>query len=249
MTRLILALVAVAAGCGLAACTETTLDPAYPTASLVWDEGLLGEWREEGDDSNRYIVTRRKMAFEGERLDPHRDVEGGTILGPKPTDDELIDVYTVTVHIDDENIRGPIILNAYVFKAGGAQFLSFQPTLSQLAQAGLALPVHMVVKIERNADGVTLTQPALPISWMPYLRSLDAPREIDPDPIDLDELLELHEQAERSDNLGFSYTSSIDRLIEFFGRYADDDRLWEGEEAAQLVRVGDAIAEPSEDER
>ncbi len=249
MTRLILALVAVAVGCGLSACTETTLDPAYPTASLVWDEGLLGEWREVDQAKQAgIVVSRRKMAFEGDRVDPIRDVEGKGFFATKPSDDELVDVYTVAIPIDDEEFRGPIIFNAYVFKAGGARFLSLQPTLSQLAKAGLALPVHMVVKLERDADRVTLTQPAVPIFWMPQLRSLDAPREVDPNPIDLDELLELYEQAKGSDSLGFSYTSSIDRLIQFFGRYADDDRLWESEEGGQFVRVGDAIAEPSEDE-
>lgn len=248
MTRLILALVAVAAGCGLAACTETTLDPAYPMASLVWDEGLLGEWREDGNDADRYIVTRRKMAFEGDRLDPHRDVDGGLFLGSKPTDAELVDVYTITAHMGDEDIRGPIIFNAYVFKAGGARFLSIQPTLSQLARAGLALPIHMVQKLERDADRVTLSQSEVGIFWMPNLRSMDAPREVDPNPIDLDELLELLEQAKGSDSLAFAYTSSIDRLIQFYGRYAEDERLWESDNAHEFVRVGDAIAEPEEDE-
>jgi len=221
-----------------AACTETALDPAYPTSSLAWDEGLIGEWQDEDGDDGRYVVTSRKMAIEGDRLDPNRDVDGG-FLQDKPREDELLDVYTVTVHTNDDDIRGPIELNAYVFEAGGSRFLSMQPTLSQLVQAGLALPIHMVLKLERDGDRITITPPAVPIFWMPNLRSLDAPRVVDPNPIDLDELLALSAESKQIDNLGFAYTSSIDRLLEFFERYAGDERLWEGGEPKVFQRVVD----------
>lgn len=230
----------------LPACTDTALDPPYPTASLVWEDELLGEWvgAEHAEDPSRFVVTRRKMAIDGDRVDPVRSI-GGLFQNP-PDEDELVDVLTITMHSGDEDFPDPIVYNAYLFQAGEHRILAFQPTFTQTLRGGLlVLPVHLFAKYELDGDSALITFSDVPVAWMPPHRSLDAPRTIDDGPIELEELLELAAAGDGPEGLGLlAYTSSIDRLIDFLARNAGDDRLWNEDEAQRFVRVS-ATGEPA----
>ncbi len=208
----------------LAACNS--MEPPYPAAAVVFDETLLGVWQTpppkagEREEEARFTVTERRVDVFNGRLNPELSA----------SDTEQARAYEVTSPTRDR--RGDYKFHAYLVRAGESTFLGVQTDpaeLERIAPSALVLPLHILMRIERDGDTVTLNLPNAPlVAWVPLASGW-----LDTDPAK--EPVVSGPSGERSTII---LTNSIDRVLEVCRERAARPDLW-SEEPMVLHRVKD----------
>lgn len=202
------------------------MEPDYPAEKMVFDDTLVGSWEllsskgERTPDAARFQVIEREVEVAQGRLNPQ--------LGPG--DSPPARAYTVTATKQDPKTK--FRFHAYLVREGGGTFLGIQSDpkeLEKVAPNFMVLPLHFVLKLERDGDRVLLRAPKAPqVVWVPPALAtgwLDAASDGKPSG-----------PGPEGKQYDFVLTNSIERLLQVCRERAEKKELWDGEPGV-LVRV------------
>lgn len=191
----------------------------YPVALMVTDDGLVGVWTVDGEQSDTRLEVRA------------RDVEvvkDRTVGAANPASGERAEkptrAYTLRLLSDDQ--APPIELSAVLIEIEGVRLVGVQLSDEELKRSpisGLMLPLHYLLRIEREGDTIRAWAPAHSLAWVPAAQWLDPPCGPPGD-------------IARDPKRGIRLTSSIDRLIEVYRQEMKKPDFW-SEEAATFSRA------------
>lgn len=201
------------------------MSPNYPVERVVFDEGLLGTWKEagfEGDvdpdaEAMSIKVERRKIPVGNGRANPQET------LGVDRSGWTTIDAYLVTLEGHSKVLKGgdgfpdPIQFEAYLIKVGDHRLLTGQVTMDQLAKGApypLAIPVHYFMRLDRKDEIATVIMPAekylYGLHWLPsFDPGVEDPKVL---PVAFPDPPAENQKPAR----GFFATGSIDRALEYY---------------------------------
>lgn len=229
-------------------CAEGLYDPEYPVAKVHYDAGLVGTWVGSGDDRISMEFAALTLPVRDGLIRPSEEkpvrVESGVGAGDGPAAAESADpnAYTVTA-LSGEDAE-PVVCHGYLLELGGATFLGIQPTLSQLNKGApfpLVVPTHVLVKIRRNGRELELWAPNTWVAWAPGVVTwLDGPAT-------MDDSAPIEPGSIGKGKVGL--TQSLERLLRFNERHADDAALFEHTVTLQRAdgEVGDGAGAPAGD--
>lgn len=208
--RLLVLLFAFVAG-SLSGCGS--FEPDYPKAVVIYDGALLGtwEWRDpDNPEKNgmRATVEPRAVPVKGGRLNPPG------LLGASQAGDDTVQAYRVVLH--SEKPPESVDMAAYLVQIGEQRLLGFQVTLEQLSKAApppLALPVHWLLRLQRDGDTVSLATGKGSAGWVPLVTFLDAVASADGG-------------DGRVEPGSLAVTNSIDRLLQFYKGRMEQPGFW-----------------------
>jgi hypothetical protein len=154
--------------------------PAYEANLLTNDPGLAGSWimrvpaSEENKEGGelRYAIAPRTAKVTGNRL--------GQFNPKEPGGERDINAYLLTVTLPRDEKKpdeAPKLLtyDAVLLTFEGTTLLAFEPSPSREPEFVHLdyLPVHRILRLERNADEMTVRLMRRPIVWLPGLKPLD----------------------------------------------------------------------------
>ena len=152
--------------------------PAYQEQFLTFDEGLLGTWTlhasplEQNEPAPTLPVTvaRREAPITSGRLGDFNDPanKGGKKLAAAYS-------FTITPPKDgDQPQPPPRTYDGILLSIDGTTFLAYELGSKEPPVAdyfGDVLPVHRILRIERNGDTVDIAAMKAQLVWMPTVRS------------------------------------------------------------------------------
>ncbi len=216
------ALIAVMLILGLAGCR---IHPAYKAAELAPDPEFIGVWRvvhPSGDGFDLVRVSKRMVPLNNGRLS---DLEIGVSSAGECAETYLIEM------TDTGETPETVQLFGYLVRAGTTRVLGIELSNEQIKKSKLAypmaLPVHMILRYQREGDRLTLSWPDVEIVWIPGIRSVDEAPNARRD-VSLRQL-----KDEKSELL---FVHDIDRLVELYATYSNEPGMWTDKDSFELVR-------------
>ncbi|MFZ4573739.1 MAG: hypothetical protein ACOYN0_05035 [Phycisphaerales bacterium] len=147
--------------------------PAYRQELLTADERLEGAWTfnapergTEGDKSVEVsvIVSKREAIVTGGKLGQFNGA------GANPTKSK-VPAYSFTIDVPKEAVEPELHLayDGVLLRIAGTTFLAFEPSPKEKV-AGDYLPVHRVVRVERDGDTLTCSMLKAQLVWIASIR-------------------------------------------------------------------------------
>lgn len=213
----------------------TPMSPDYPVAQLEFDETLLGEWLPARDPAkpradpdakefSRVVVEPRMVEHNGTRVNPALAINHLDKNKPRPT----LKQYRVIVAGEDESGPHRLQFEAYLIKFGQTRLLGLQLEVAEEAGKTYAplipylLPVHFVVRLDRDGDRLHFRAPKAPIvGWIPLVKPLDAAVDAG--------------SRRAIDAKGLYVAESVDRLLEHYAAIAENDEAWQPVDQEQTL--------------
>ncbi len=192
---------------GVAGCSR---QPDYPVHLLVKDDGILGKWSSDEGDAEEpttiEVLHRDVRVFNGR-------TGGGAnaALWGNPADG-VATAYTLLLHTPE--FDQPIAFDAFLIEMDGTRLLGAQLADQEIADSRIGpfvLPVHLLFKVERNDDTMSVYTPTRLIARLPYVQEIAPP----------------HPAKDDGDQTALRVTGSIDRLIEVFRVEMKDPDFWD----------------------
>ena len=186
--------------------------PPYKLSSLDFDDELVGVWRsveneQNADDAFELRFSRRPITVVGDRLPTSED--SLPWFGKRRQFEQYIIDYA-----EDDGVTMRLL--AFLLDAEDSRLLGIQLD-GEGSSPFLNLPVHAIMKLERDGDDLTLWTPEMFVVWLPDIEPVDGPE--DPGrPI-----------PDRESDAMMRVTSSIDRLASYYMAHVGDAAFWTDE--------------------
>ncbi len=215
--RVLVAIVVLIVAAASVGCSR---EASYPVALLATDDGLVGEWiskTKSDDDTVHITITQRTVSVRNGRTEGSRDVVGGGEPG-KP-------VTAYTVLMTREREVGSLELSAVLIELNGTRLLGIQASDEELRRnplGAVVLPLHFLLRIEREGDTMKAWAPGRGFAWVPRAQWIDPPCESPPG-------------VARDEARGLRLTSSIDRLLDEYRAEMVKPGFW-SEDSVTLTR-------------
>lgn len=181
----------------------------YPVALMVTDDGLVGVWTVDGNQNNARLEVRARDV----KVANDRTVGAANAASGKGAEKSAL-AYTLLVCSDDQ--PQPIELSAVLLEVEGVRLVGMQLSDEELERSpvsGLMLPMHFLLRIEREGDTIRARAPAHGLAWVPGAQWIDPPSD-------------QPGEIARNPDKGIRLTSSIDRLIEVYRAEMGKPGFW-----------------------
>jgi len=215
------------------------MSPDYPVAQLEFDETLLGEWLPARDPTkaradadfngfSRVVFETRMVEHNGTRVNPAWAINLLDKEKSKPT----LRQYRIVVSSENDGEIERLQFEGYLIKFGQARLLGLQLEVAEERGKTYAplipylLPVHFVVRVDRDGDQLQIRTPKDAIvGWIPLVRPLDAAMDAG--------------SRRAIDAKGLYVAETVDRLLEHYAALAENDEAWEPlDKEHMLVKSG-----------
>lgn len=228
--RLAVSVLASVATAFLGACVN--VHPRYRAEAVVWDPALVGAWQAVDADGRTVALSIEprevRVGLEDGRINPEPPgvsrPGAGDASGVSP---RTVRQYLLTYTTPD---GAAWRLEGYLLQSGATRFLAFQRSDPFIEEnAGWVLPVHLLWKVEQSPDVLEFWSPRDGVAWIPAIQWADAPDDGGDRPIP-----RVNPEGSRP---GIRVAESLDRVLEYHARNADDASFWHTDQAMRFRRA------------
>ncbi len=162
--------------------------PAYQISVLNSDAKLVGSWTLEITGSQNEDGTQKKLPME--ISSKPMPAKGGRLgrFGERAAtganETQTVQGYLIDVKVPEEEDKGkkfgPLTYDAVLLNIDGATLVAYQPTEDRFSAMGAIdfLPVHRILRLEREGETYRLSTMKSPIVWVPTLKPLNGESDV-----------------------------------------------------------------------
>lgn len=174
----------------LCSCVES--DPRYTQDVVAFDDALVGTWtlvdvKGEAEGSGEktrteLVLSPRTLHVKNGRYEP----ENTPTAGSESAHLETANAYDAVLRVEGEKQPFEVELKGFLLRIDGWSYFAFQPSNKAMAGSPLssfALPLHQVVRTERDGDELVIWLSRIRLAWLPHVQMLDGPSPATGEPV------------------------------------------------------------------